>query len=202
MNNYYEMKDEDLVQEIQVGKNAEQCLSVLIERHSGLCIDLINGYVSKHHNDSLRQELIQEKDYQIYHSALKYDPDKGSKFSTYLGNEVKWKCLNIYNSGKRKKTIPVEESMINYLSYSARDKNENQEDNSEIFSTIIKHADNHPDKRVAKIFKLRYIEGQKNGVMPWKSVSKQLGMSIQGCINIHDSAIEFFKHKIKREINR
>lgn len=203
MNNYYEMKDEDLVKKIQVGNNTEECLSILIDRHSGLCIDLINGYVSKHHNDSLRQELIQEKDYQIYHSALKYNPNKGSKFSTYLGNEIKWKCLNIYNSGKRKKTIPVEESTINYLSYSAKDKNDSiDEDKSEIFSTIINHANKHPDKRVGQIFNLRYIQGQKNGVMPWKNVSKKLGMSIQGCINIHDNAIEFFKHKIKREITK
>jgi len=198
-NNYYEMQDEDLVLNIQKGEFTEACLDVLIERHSGLCIDLINNYVSKHHNDSLRQELIQEKDYQIYNSALKYKSDKGSKFSTYLGNEIKWKCLNIYNSQKRKPSIPVEEHMINYFSYHSKDKNTNEED-KEIFSEVIKQASKHPDKRVGQIFHLRYIEGQKNNVMPWKHISKKLNMSIQGCINIHDSALEFFKYKINKEI--
>jgi DNA-directed RNA polymerase specialized sigma24 family protein len=199
INNYHKMQDEDLVEQIQKGHYTEECLNVLIDRHSGLCINLINGYVSKHHNDSLRQELIQEKDFQIYNSALKYKSDKGSKFSTYLGNEIKWKCLNIYNSAKRKPSIPVEENVIDYLSYHAKDKNSSEEDN-EIFSTVISQSRKHPDERVGRIFQLRYVEGQNNNVMPWKKVSSHLGMSIQGCINIHDAALEFFKYKINKEI--
>jgi len=199
MINYNLMGDEKLVSNIQNDSNAEECLDVLIERHSGLCINMINGYVSKNHNDSLRQELIKEKDYQIYYSALKYNPDKGSKFSTYLGNEVKWKCLNIYNKNKKRKTIPVEESMINYLSYTNQTEDSHEE--SEIFTNIIKQAKSHSDPRVSRIFHLRYIEGKNNSVMPWKNIGEELGMSIQGCINIHDSALKQFKNKIRKEIN-
>jgi hypothetical protein len=201
MSIFFEKKDEELVKDIQLGENTEECLEVLIDRHSGLCIDLINGYVSKNYNDSLRQELIKEKDYQIYNSALKYKPDKGTKFSTYLGNEIKWKCLNIHNSNRRRKTVPVEETVISYLNYSCKDSKK-PDDYGEILNTIINHAQNHPDKRVGQIFQLRYIEGQKNGVMPWKTISKKIGMSIQGCINIHDNAISLFKNKMKKEINK
>ena len=66
MIDYNLMNDEQLALSIQKNKDAEQCLNVLINRHSGLCIDMINGYVSKDHNETLRQELIKEKDYQIY----------------------------------------------------------------------------------------------------------------------------------------
>ena len=44
---------------------------------------------------------------------------------------------------------------------------------------------------------MRYVIGEKNKVMPWKKISKELNMSIQGCINIHNSAIEEFKLELK-----
>ena len=45
---------------------------------------------------------------------------------------------------------------------------------------------------------MRYIIGERNKVMPWKKISEELNMSIQGCINIHNSTID----KIKTEINK
>ena len=198
MIDYNKKEDEFLVQSIQRNTNAEECLNILIDRHSGLCIDMLNGYVSKHQNDGLRQELIKEKDYQIYSSALKFNPDKGSKFSTYLGNEIKWKCLNIYNKNKRRKTVPVEENLINYFSYGCTENHNSP--NDEIFSNIINQANTHADPRVGQIFQLRYVEGKNNSVMPWKNISEKLKMSIQGCINIHDAAIKKFGNKIRKEI--
>jgi hypothetical protein len=200
MIDYKSMDDEFLVSSIQTEHNTEECLSELIHRHSGLCIDMINNYVSKSYNESLRQELIKEKDFQIYNSALKFDSTRGSKFSTYLGNEIKWKCLNLYNKNKKRKTIPVEESVIEYFSYS----NRNLEDpiDSDIFQNIMGQANRHPDKRVGRIFKLRYVEGKKNSVMPWRMVSDEISMSIQGCINLHNSAINQFRNKISKEIKK
>lgn len=197
MNNLTLEDDNFLVESIKNNSNAEKCLEVLIDRHSGLCINMINGYMSRNHNDSLRQELIKEKDFQIYNSALKYNPEKGSKFSTYLGNEIKWKCLNLYNRDKRRKTVPVEEELINYFSYQ---NSENSIDN-ELFNNIINQAENHSDERIGKIFHLRYVEGNKNSVMPWKSISSIMDMSIQGCINLHNSALKQFRNKIRKEIS-
>ena len=103
MIDYYKMRDEELVHLIKNEESTEKCLDILIERHSGLCIDMINSYMSKNYNDSMRQELIKQKDSQIYSSAMTYDASKNSKFSTYLGNQIKWKCLNIYNKDKKRK---------------------------------------------------------------------------------------------------
>jgi RNA polymerase sigma factor (sigma-70 family) len=195
MNNFKLMKDESLVKSIQDNQNIDSCLNVLIERHSGLCVDMINSYISKSYNDSLRQELIKDKDFQIYTSALNFEPKKGAKFSTYLGNTIKWKCLNLYNKDNKRKTIPVEENLINYFSYLSKDEEEPSDD---IFNEIINKAKSHPDKRVGEIFRLRYIVGRNNSVMPWKNISKKLDMSIQGCINIHNLAIKNFKNTIKK----
>ena len=64
-------------------------------------------------------------------------------------------------------------------------------------SKIFHIIDHHPDERVQRIFQLRYIDPQYNKLTPWKNVSKELGMSIQGCINIHNSAIKVIRKELK-----
>jgi len=195
MNNPSTEKDEFLVSQIQSSIDVENNLNELINRHSGLCINMINIYMSKKSYPSLREDLIRDKDLHIYQAALKFKPEKKVKFSTHLGNEVKWKCLNTYNKFKKKQSLSIEKSCIDYISYNqAKDEDIVDDD---IFSEIINLTNSHPDKRVKKIFYLRYIVGKNNSVMPWKNVSSKLGMSIQGCINIHNAAITKLKYKIQ-----
>jgi DNA-directed RNA polymerase specialized sigma subunit len=192
------LPDIELVFNIQSNIKTEKCLEILIERHSALCVDIANKYMSRESNSNLREEIVRDKDYQIYQSALKFDSRKGAKFSTYLGNEVKWKCLNVFNKSIKRKFVSVESDNIQYFSLS---QDKPQEESSDIFNLIINNTSKHPDSRVGKIFNLRYIVGKNNSVMPWKNISETLGMSIQGCINIHNSAIKNMKNKIRKEIN-
>lgn len=194
---YKEIPDEELCSFIQENKNIEKSLSELISRHSGLCVTIINSYMG---NDNLiaKNEMLAEKDYFIYQTSLKFDKSKNTKYSTYLGNEIKWKCLNIYNYNKNKKTIPVEENLFNNLNFQYNETK--QGDDSDVFNYIIKRVSSHSDPRVKKIFNLRYVVGKNNSVMPWKYISKNLGMSIQGCINIHNNVINKLKKNIKKEI--
>ena len=199
MRHIEESSDIQLVNNIKLNNNTEKSLEVLIARHSGLCVDIISNTMSSKCHTNLKLELINERDYSIYQAALKYDENKGTKFSTYLGNEVKWKCLNAYNKSKKNRTIPVEEGLIDYFSHCTENAPIEKDDG--VFNLIIHKASKHPDKRVGKIFHLRYVVGQNNSVMPWKHISKNIGMSIQGCINIHNLIIKNMKHRIKKEIN-
>jgi hypothetical protein len=56
-------------------------------------------------------------------------------------------------------------------------------------------SDLKTNEQVHKIFKLRYLEGSNNKLMPWRQVGKEMNLSIQGCINIHDR----FLQKIKKQ---
>ena len=57
------------------------------------------------------------------------------------------------------------------------------------------------DKRVEKIFKMRYIIGTKNKVMAWKDIGNKMKLSIQGCINIHNSAVVHVQEELKGELS-
>ena len=188
------LEDFQLVENIKKNKKTEDSLHELIGRHTGIYLDIVNKY-TQNGNLTNKLDLIDEKDYNIYQAALKYKSDRGTKFPTFLGNETKWICLNKYNKKKKEPQISIDDIReIDILS--TKNEKINKED-FEVFSEAIKFSKEHKDKRVEKIFEMRYITGEKNKVMPWKKISKELEMSIQGCINIHNSAIEKFKIELK-----
>lgn len=195
---YSNLSDNELVKNIQNSVNSEDSLKELVSRHSGIYLDMVHGYTSNS-NPSTMDEMIKEKEYEIYVSALNYNPDKGAKFSTYLGNQTKWKCLNKYNKSKREGLTPLEEQALDFFSTKLAPVQEGFSAREEIFSKIMDYANSYPDIRVGKIFHLRYVEGKNNNVMPWKNISSELGMSIQGCINIHNSIIEKIQKKFDKE---
>ena len=188
------LEDFQLVENIKKNKKTEDSLQELIGRHTGIYLNIVNKY-TQNGNLTNKLDLIDEKDYNIYQAALKYKSDKGTKFPTFLGNETKWICLNKYNKKKKEPQISIEDiKEIDILN--TRNEKINRED-LEVFTEAIKFSKEHKDKRVEKIFEMRYITGEKNKVMPWKKISEELDMSIQGCINIHNSAVEKFKIELK-----
>tara|TARA_R100000008_G_scaffold86896_1_gene82574 strand:+ start:3702 stop:4181 length:480 start_codon:yes stop_codon:yes gene_type:complete len=157
---------------------------------------MINNYVPGNTIFTNKDELIADKEYNIYQAALKYDPTRKTKFSTYLGNETKWMCLNIYNKNKRHPEIATENELLESNSHINTHEHEKNIE-KELFKKVMSIIEEYPDDRISQIFDMRYIEGSKNKVMPWKNISDKLDMSIQGCINIHNSTIAKLKIKLK-----
>jgi DNA-directed RNA polymerase sigma subunit (sigma70/sigma32) len=188
------LEDLQLVDNIKKDTETEGCLQELIGRHTGIYLDIVNKYTING-NTTNRLDLIDEKDYNIYQAALKYEGDRGTKFPTFLGNETKWICLNKFNKRKKDPQLSIDDVKESDILRPKKEKLK-QED-LEVFSEAIKLSKVHKDKRVEKIFEMRYITGEKNKVMPWKKISEELNMSIQGCINIHNSAVEKFKIELK-----
>ena len=192
------LSDAELASGIKKQSDRGDYLKELVSRHSGIYISMVNNYSPPATSsiNSHKDDLLNDKDYYIYQAALKYDDSKNTKFSTYLGNETRWMCLNLYNKNKNSKEIsdPNELYSSTYLG----------EDrfivsiNEEILQKIMSIAKKEPDTRVSKIFQLRYIDGERNKVMPWNKVCKFVDLSIQGCINVHNKAIK----KIKEELNK
>lgn len=191
------LSDNSLINIIKAGEKASSpAISEIIKRHSGIFIDMINYYVPCSSPYCDKTEFIEEKDFYIYKAVMKFDETRGAKFSTHLGNEAKWLCLNAYNKAKNKQLF--------YCSDFEFDKEDPSSNYKEIFrkdyfKKILSFINQHSDERVRKIFTMRYIEGDKNKVMPWRKISDELSMSIQGCINIHNSTIETIKKKVLKE---
>jgi hypothetical protein len=193
------LSDNELVHNLQAGLNPEESLGELVQRHSGIFITMVNNYSPSYTSSivSNRSELLKDRNYYIYKAAIKYDETKNTKFSTHLGNETRWLCLNIYNKNKNSKEVNLDCTNIDEKEKSIP---EESKIDLEVLSKIMGMINKNPDNRVSKIFKMRYIDGQKNSVMPWNKVCKPLKLSIQGCINIHDKAINKIKKELKAEL--
>jgi len=183
----------DIVKEDE--RNASQAMTEIINRHSGIFIEMVNHFVPINSPYCDRKELIEEKEYHIYKALLKYDESRGAKFSTHLGNEAKWLCLNSYNKAKSKATFSCSDQQFDVEPHFNPISKTIEE---EAYNKIVKIIESYPDERVQKIFKMRYIKGEGNKVMPWRKISNELSMSIQGCINIHNTAIK----KIQKKVNK
>ena len=187
-----------MIESIKDQSNADLFFKSILSRHSGIYLDMVHTYNQHVDNDSHKKELIDELPYNIYKALIKYDPTKGTKFSTHLGNETKWLCLNKHSKNRKQKTFLLDDSTKNML-YSPNDSYYKTSANREIIEKVLELTKIHPDKRVEKIFKMRYIIGNKNKVMPWKQISKSMAISVQGCINIHNSALDKIKTKLSKE---
>ena len=69
--------------------------------------------------------------------------------------------------------------------------------NEALLCKIFEIIEKHPDERVRRIFKIRYVDPEFNKLTPWQKIGKELKMSIQGCINIHNSAIKIIRKTLK-----
>jgi DNA-directed RNA polymerase specialized sigma subunit len=180
----------------KVKKNADHnSLNVLIERHSGIYLDMVNSVIPNNCDFIDKNDIIDDKNISIYKAIMNYDENKKTKFSTYLGNETRWKCLNIFNRGTKYKYYDINDFKED-LNFSQ--ENVVQEISSkEILDKIFLLADNNKDHRIKEIINLRYKVGDGNKTMPWKNISEKVNISIQGCINIHDRFIEEVKKEIQ-----
>jgi len=167
-------------------------LKQLIDRHSGIYVDIVNKYLPNSQEGLNKEDVLEDKNFCIYDAAIKFDENKKTKFSTYIGNLARWKCLNSYN-----KKIKFPQISINEFNgeKSAPDSNGYKQidtiDDQKSLKKIIKALDKCKDKRAKVIFTMRYFEGKK--LTPWKKIAKKLDLSIQGCINIHNKHLTEIK---------
>ena len=169
----------------------DDCLVELINRHSGIYIYIVDKY-TKHNGQAInRDSILDDKDYTIYQSALSYNPDKNSKFSTFLANQTKWKCLNAIYDLKSRKLSSLDKI---YSKVSEEDDSHVMLSKMEAYDIFNDMLEKERDKRVKKIIDIRY-NTTNNRLVPWRKASEELKLSIQGCINIHNRFIKKVKDK-------
>ena len=192
-------KDIQLINNVKEHRD-EESLKELIQRHSGIYVEMVNKYLPESLEGINKNDILEDKNYCIYNAAIDFDENKKAKFSTYIGNLARWKCLNIYNRNIKFPQESIDSKKTSYKTKSSSIKTqfnlereldvreiEKEEEINNIFNIIEKL----PDHRVKKIFKMRYKNGKK--LTPWKNIAKKLDLSIQGCINIHNKHLTEIK---------
>lgn len=202
MKNIEHMSDSELIDSLREENNSGDCLMELVSRHSGIYMTMVHNYTPNPilTTSTYKNELISDKNYYIYQAALKYDESRNTKFSTYLGNETRWMCLNLYNKTKKRSIKEVELNKPEMREIPEENNLNEKSISKEFLSQVMSIAKKDPDSRIAKILKMRYIDPDTNKVTPWKDIGQSLKLSIQGCINIHNKAIVKIKKELSKDI--
>lgn len=175
-------------------KNCSDCLQELFDRHSAICVDVYSKYAGGLiKNSVILNDILQQKEYVIYKSAMSYNPDKGSKFSTWLANQMRYFCLNSMNKNR---LVATEDESMNAIVHSSTLFTQGQdtlnEEKVDFVKNIIAQV---KDKRVVKIFKIRYFNGKRKKT-PWAEIAKEMGVSTQTAINLHNKTIKLIRRKM------
>ena len=185
------MEDSTLAKKVK-DENCEDSIKELINRHSKLCYAVYQRYFSAMRASGVTAEdAIDEKDLIIYKSAMSYNPTKKAKFSTWVGNQMRYACLNKMNKNKKYKPV-LDDEIDLYI-----EKNFDQKDFSDIKEYAINILCQLKDSRIERVFNLRYFNGSPK-CMTWSKIGKIMEVSSQTAINLHNRGKKILIRKLNK----
>ena len=190
-------EDYRLIESVKNGDN--EAIKTLIIKHSGICVDVCKKYVNiPNLCGFITEEIVSSKDYIIYNSAKTYNPDMGSKFSTWLSNQTRYFCLNCIN--KNNKLVPTdEEDLINLidLKNSETENSLNQKDNRAQVLDLIKETIPELTNKKIKESILRKYFSEDSEFKTYTQVAQEMKVTVQTVINWHKKFIALIRQKCK-----
>lgn len=201
-----DLSDLELIRQIKDDGSSE-AFEEILSRHTGIYLDTLSKYAPKNGNHISHDDMVDNTKSNIYDAVLKYDPTRGAKFPTFLGNDTRWKCLNMSKRSRKYTCFSLDSNPSSFetgerLFFGKRPDSELVEESC--VENISKHEillkldiiiNRTDDPRVREIFDLRY-NPPNHKLTPWKRIAKKLNMSIQGVIDIHNKFIEKARYEL------
>ena len=157
----------------------ENSFLLLVERHSGLFYKMYGKFafaMSKYGYEKANLEA--DKNFLFFKSIKSYKRNKKSKFSTWVGNQTRYFCLNFIN--KRKKTIDSQFTVFSLPGGVEKEAAFQSKDES-VMIDLKDALSKVKDKRIVDIFNSRYILEN----LSWNQIGKRMGCSVQTVLNLH-----------------
>lgn len=184
--------DQVLIKNIKE-KNCSDSLNELVNRHSGMCFTIGKKYVNNCGLDL--QDLNDNRYWIIFNAANSFNAQKGSKFSTWLGNQIRYFCLNFRT--KNNKLVSTDDATLEFLINTKTQKN----NNSEIIETIIELFNQISDPNTKNAIYYRYFHN-KERILNYSEIAQILNVTPQTVLNWHNKFINFAKKKLtNKKIN-
>ena len=91
----------------------------LIEKNMGLVASIVNSFQPKDQTE--REDYLQAGRIGLWKALQKFNPDKGSKFSPYAWNPIRWEIIKEIKMMKRKKDH-IDLSSVHVPAYIEKEK--------------------------------------------------------------------------------
>jgi len=196
-----------LIEDIKLNKDQDSLVE-LHERYKNMCYKQIHKFQNYFNiNNINKNDMLGQSLFLIYDSAATFDPNRNIKYITWLGNKVKFFCMNYTKKEFKSK---------HFLEYGYTGNGEGLDDKKDFlgsrtainlqdeplinFGEAFEFLVKHPDERIKKVFEIRYSD-LRDKPLTWRDVGKKLNLSSQTAINLHTKGLKFLRRKIKL-INR
>lgn len=195
MLNKTNLTDDDLIKQIKSDFSSD-AMQELITRHQDLYYSVCHKYHKKY--PSIRLHDLLNDIYIVFNSSVNtYNPNKKTKFSTWMAHMSRFHCLNT-NKKFGNFTFLEKDECLDIIMNSA-DKMMQETNDNDINQHILDIINGFSDERIKKIFYFRFIEGgKKNKVMSFSEISKKLNLSISHVINLYQRGQKILQKKIKK----
>ena len=190
----YHLKDGTLIKNV-INKQCNESLKELVNRHSGIIFNIGKKYCSSCNLDI--SELNDNRYWIVFNAAKTFNNTKGSKFSTWLGNQVRFFCLNYKN--KNSKLIPIENEHLEFFinNFSKNDEKVNQK---EVINTIVDLFNQISDPNTKNAIYYRYFHN-KERILNYSEIADILKVTPQTVLNWHNKFVDFAKKKLTNKTN-
>ena len=175
--------------------NCNDSFKRLQEKHSNLFYSVCNRFTNRVDLD----EVYKDKDFVMFKALTSFKEEKGAKYSTWLGNYTRYHCLN-YIKNNHKYVITDEDKMIHFFNLKSMDDYDLRYDPKNELDHAFDILDKLKDKRIFRIFKLRYLHNGPK--LTWKEIAEKFDLTPQTIINLHMKGRRILKKKMKKNLDK
>ncbi len=191
------LDDKALVLNIQQNTDlANDAIIELTERHCRLVSSLYKKYnYALQASGIYPQDVFTDPSCLIYDAALQYDPEKGTKYSSWLSNHLRYKSLNAMNAGHR--ILSQEPNVIDYLAAHTLEESESKE---RLYEKVVDLVEQIPDETAKNIIKDRFLDRRskkRRKARKWKTIGRLNNISQQRAIEIKNQTLKELREKLK-----
>ena len=184
--------DQELIKKVKDNACSES-LNELATRHSGICYKIFGKFASSVEKKGKDfQDLTNNKVYFIYKAAISFKAGKKARFSTWLGNYIRYKCLDFLNETEYCLNFESKESQV-YINNDSANRFEEKASLLDKKEFVFDALSQLKDKRIESIYRLRYFTYYPK--MSWKRIGEHIGVSTQTAINLHEKGKKAIRGK-------
>lgn len=209
-----------LINRVKTEQDSE-ALTTLVNSHTGLYLKVVSRYAAAYPNVIKRDDLADDRLFNIYRFILDYDPDRGTKLSTYIGDRTDWMCRTLLKQDERNPVRAGTYGPSGAMSLgsvgdtytTAHGESITLADETDE-TRVVEVADRDlrledvlaaawrvcEDKRFISILTYRHFnEGDPNGqtCLSWRQIGEKLGLSHEACRKIYWHNLAIVKAHIK-----
>ena len=191
------LSDLQLVQRIKDNACSDS-FNELARRHSNLFYKVCQSYIKTLNSlGYCPTDIFEERDMVLFEAVQKFNPEKGTQFSTWLGNYTRYFCLNKINEAKHMPEVASAEeieAVFNDESIKAFEDQKPEVAMDNVFDAL--KTTNDP--RITAIFKLRYDPFARKK-RTWAKIAEELKLTVQTTIQLHKKGLHFLRTQLASE---